>query len=456
VDIRSVKRWYQSGLHNIVNEGKRFLVPELLLYDDTLIRVDHEGQHNHVRLQFEDGRSEWRSVSDDDAPFEQTEPDVWSVRACPIRDAKTLQPVPIPRQHAKQFWVTVHVPEDAKFGSYKGEISVNVRGGGGEVIPLRLEVLPFQLEANPIESSIYYKWADQLDPKGVGTVLAWKRNPAQIRWELENLLAHGVDNPTVGAGVANLPAMLKLRAEAGMRTDRLYHITADISMPRQELEQILEIAKGFGILQVYFYMKDEAQGEALKAQRPLIEAVHDMGGKVFVAGYRGSNFPALGDIQDVLVCAGGPSKEEAADWHGAGQKIFCDANPQAGVEDPEIYRRNYGLLLALNDYDGAMTYIYCQGWNDFCRRWRAHNFIYPTADGGIDTIQWEGYREAMDDLRYLATLRKAIEEGKKMGGAKRRIAEEADHFVSSMRVDGDLDELRDVMTSWILRLGHEK
>ena len=29
---------------------------------------------------------------------------------------------------------------------------------------------------------------------------------------------------------------------------------------------------------------------------------------------------------------------------------------------------------------------------------------YPMTDGVIDTIQWEGYREGVNDIRYLATL----------------------------------------------------
>ena len=31
-------------------------------------------------------------------------------------------------------------------------------------------------------------------------------------------------------------------------------------------------------------------------------------------------------------------------------------------------------------------------------------FTYPTSDGVIDTVQWEGFREGVDDTRYLATL----------------------------------------------------
>jgi len=47
-------------------------------------------------------------------------------------------------------------------------------------------------------------------------------------------------------------------------------------------------------------------------------------------------------------------------------------------------------------------------------------FVYPTVDGVIDTIAWEGYREGIDDLRYLATLRKAIGKAEKSAAAQKR------------------------------------
>ena len=158
-------------------------------------------------------------------------------------------------------------------------------------------------------------------------------------------------------------------------------------------------------------------------------------------------------LQDLLVCYGDPSKEDAARWHSKGHRIFCYANSQSGIEEPEACRRNFGLLPAANDYDGGMTYIYYHGWNDFNgKRYRQHNFVYPTVDGVIGTIQWEGYREGIDDLRYLRTLRNAVESAQKMGGAKAKLAAQAAAFVAAMDVEGDLYTLREQMIEWTLKL----
>jgi len=460
VDIRAVKCWYQSGGTGRfpINRGLRLLTPELLLYDDDLVRVDYQEKQNYVKLQFPDGTDKWLWISSLETTPE--EKDV-SVEAQPIRDAESLQPVTIPKETAKQFWVTVQVPETARPGQYEGAIELRSAGELLETLGLELEVLPFDLEPNHLESSMYYHWGITLDLEGEGTVQHRTRSLSQYRAELRNLLAHGVDNPTMGVKFDSglLPVALTLRQQVGMASDHLYYLYAPTSTPPEQINEIIEIARGFGFEDVYFYARDEAKGEDLTKQRPIWERVHEAGGKVFVAGVpaswnsRQGNFPLMGDLQDLLVCYGDPAKEEAALWHSKGHKVFCYANPQSGIEEPETYRRNFGLLLDANDYDGGMTYIFYHGWNDFSgKRYRQHNFVYPTADGLIDTVQWEGYREGIDDLRYLATLRKAIERAEQAGGRYAQLAAQAQAFTDSMDVTGDLYVLRSEMIRWILAL----
>jgi hypothetical protein len=92
----------------------------------------------------------------------------------------------------------------------------------------------------------------------------------------------------------------------------------------------------------------------------------------------------------------------------------------SGGELPNTYRRNYGLLLWQKDYDGALAiYQWKSGsiWNDFDDpyNWKGHTFAYPTVNGVVDTTEWEGWREAKDDTRYLATLLDAIGRAKAQG-----------------------------------------
>ncbi|MEN8127640.1 MAG: carbohydrate binding domain-containing protein [Planctomycetota bacterium] len=468
IDIRVVKCWYQSGKPQSRNdEGKNILCAELLLKDDSLVRVDTDRQENHVKLQFPDGSVKWWNISDRKAIPPAPEIDNTQDFLCerlPIKDSKTLRPVTVAAGETRQFWITVHVPDDATSGLYKGRLKLHCNERLAKEIPFEVEVLPFDLEPCPIESSLYFNWGLTLDKAGSGSLDNRMRTPAQHKAELENALAHGVNAPTLGVDFesGDLPLALGLRNEAGMKTDTLYYITF---FPKPEGEQgddrrsliadkmkegwdedlskIINTAKKFGYNNVYFYGRDEARGDLLRAQRPLWDQVHTLGGKIFCAGYKGSNFPIVGDVQDLLICAGPPSKKEADLWHSKGNKIFRYNSPQSCCEIPATMRLEYGLSLGLAGYDGAMPYIYYWWWNDWADRggFRPHNFVYPTIDGVIDTRHWEGYREGIDDLRYWATMKKAIAKAKKEGVD----VSAAEEFTNRMPLSIDLDTLRNIM-----------
>ena len=62
------------------------------------------------------------------------------------------------------------------------------------------------------------------------------------------------------------------------------------------------------------------------------------------------------------------------------------------------------------------------------------------------------HREGVDDLRYLGTLRNAIAAAQKTGGAKAKLAAQAQVFLDGMDVTGDLYAIRDQMIDWTLKL----
>ena len=169
----------------------------------------------------------------------------------------------------------------------------------------------------------------------------------------------------------------------------------------------------------------------------------------------------MGDVQDLLICWGPPLASEAARWHSVGHKIWCYYNPQGGIENPEVYRRNFGLLLWKANYDGAATFSFQAAagnpWDDFDDpRQRDFMFAYPTIDGVIDTIAWEGYREGIDDIRYATTLALAIRKARESG---KREAEDtalaAEQWIEELDTGRDLDTVRLEMIDLILRLGRK-
>jgi hypothetical protein len=113
-----------------------------------------------------------------------------------------------------------------------------------------------------------------------------------------------------------------------------------------------------------------------------------------------------------------------------------------------IYRRDFGLDLWKTHLDGAATWAYqdAQGghiWNDFSSSGTL-TFTYPTVNGVIDTIAWEGYREGVDDVRYVNTLERFISHGNaSANSATRALAAEAQNYLDTLDVqNGDLNAIR--------------
>ncbi len=444
VDIRVVKCWFQSGVQ-IWDTKQRILTPELLLKDDRLVRVDLEDKQNYVRILDPGGKETFVLISGSGSE---------GMKEIQPKDASTLQPVDIEAETTKQFWVTVRVPDDAAPGWYEGRIRMTAAGVPPGELALRVCVLPFTLEKPRLRYSIYYR--GKLNKDGRGSISSEGKSPEQYEAEMRDLKAHGVEYPTVYQGYDEklLRQVFEIRQKAGLLKGPLYSLGISTGNPttsaaleglRSGVRKWLAMAGQYGYDELYVYGIDEATGERLKSQRAAWHAVHEAGGKVVVACYKGT-FEVMGDLLDVAVYAGPPVAEEADKYHQAGHHIFSYANPQVGVEQPETYRRNFGLLLWKTGYDGAMDYAYQHSfghsWNDFDhQRYRDHNFTYQTTDGVIDTIQWEGFREGVDDVRYLATLEKAIRDAK-ANPAKAAAAEDAERWLKQLDITGDLHEVR--------------
>jgi len=489
VDVRVVKCWYQAGSAGFGHDQRKdekVLVPELLLKDDSLVKVDVDEQENHLKLRFDDG-DKYIWISDPTPPKSPTVHP--SPEEFPVRDARELQPIDVAARSNKQFWLTIRVPEDTEAGEYKGTIYLKAGGTTLRKISLTVDVLPFKLLPPYYSSSVYYDGYP--DPADRGSISGFQKTSDQYKAEMRNLVAHGVSCPVIPTRFrreaddrvydeTQLRAVLEIRRDLGMLGRPIYLggflwqaldlkqpklvTTIDLTAERKErlqhvVRQILDLAKAHGATDVYFYGLDEGKGDRLTCQREAWQAIHEAGGKLFVAGYTGSNFGPMGDIQDLLVCAGVPSREEAAKWHSRGHKIWCYANPQGGLENAEIYRRNFGLVLWKNNYDGAATWIYQSTagntWNDFdSPSARDYNFVYPTVDGVIDTIQWEGYREGVDDVRYITTLQAAIRRATtRQHGEKAESVRAAQRFLENLDVEAsDLDAVRSELIRHIMAL----
>ena len=455
IDIKVVKCWYQSGSQDQRVDadkeiGKRALVPGLLLNDASLIKVDYQKKENYLKVPVP-GKEKYIWISNPDEK-KGDNPEIPS-EEFPLSDSPVLLPVDIPARINQQFWVTVHVPQEAEPGTYSGRISLSTSEAQMD-LQLKLEVLPFELLRPYYTSSMYYR-----NPSGPDVLVHYRKH-------MENLFAHGVTNPIFyPAGPKWDDDFLRIRREVGMGEQPLITIQNPTDPSPAEIKQYIEWARSFGFTDVYFTGWDEAHTERLVQQRPLWQRAKKAGAKIFASGAQeagsketygraDSYFRTVGKVLDIFNNGRPPSREQAALWHSVGHQVWSYCNPHVGWDDAEIYRRNYGLVLWRNNYDGIGIYAYQhhQGnpYNDFDTGMRDLNLAYPTINGVIDTVVWEGYREGIDDVRYVTTLMRAIEAAK---GSKRATAIAAKKYLVGLDVyTANLDAVRSRMIQYLVKL----
>jgi len=468
IDIKLVKVWYQGGTawNDIRANSKRVLVPELLLNDDRLIEVDRDRQTNRIKLSFS-GNERYVDIGSPTPASERSV--VHDPRDFPVKDAQVLQPFHLPAGQNKQVWVTFRIPGKANPGVYRG--TIRIRAGGkliGE-ISLQVKVLPFALEKPKIEYSLYYR--GKLAP-GRGSISSELKNEQQMKTELRNMWEHGVRNPTVYQEFDNkvlLKKVLSMRKEIGMTGQPLYYLGIRTEEPANptavsryiaQTDTMRTLMKPYGATDLYVYGIDEAPPELLQMQKDVWRRLQRKGVKIFTAGWTPGHFEQIGKEIDLFVDGQPAKKTEADKFHRAGHRIFSYNRPQVGVENPLVYRKNYGLNLWQGDYDGAMTYAYQDGfgsiWNDFDHvEFRDHCFTYPTVDGVIDTIAWEGFREGVDDVRYIATLEQKIRNAEsRQDRCSSEVVLKARRHLESIRgyKGDDLDAVRQKIIEHIMSL----
>jgi len=453
-DVRVVKRWYQgeSAWDGRYHRGeKRVLIPELLLKDESLISVDKKNSKNFIRVRAGD-KPTYADVSRK-AKLDRVAYD-YQVSQFSIEDSKDLKAVNIPAGENRQLWVTIRAKESAVPAQYKVRIFVSFAARPAIEKFLALEVLPFQLPQPSIEYSIYYR--GKLSPDK-HVISSERKTEVQLAAEFQDMHDHGISNPNIYQNPKNKELFLRymqIRREVSFDNTRIFlhairtrnpvPVTDEqISKVIQAIESAQSMLKPFGVEKILIYGVDEARGKNLEVQLSAWAAVKGAGAGIFVAGHPGT-FETVGNRLEVLVLRRTPDEKEIEAGHALGSEVYSYNNPQSAAENPLLHRRNYGLLLWQKDVDGFMNYAYQASfgriWNDFDHiRFRDHAYTYPTINGVIPTLAWEGLREAIDDVRYVTFLEQklaAIGEPS-LGPYQAEVLQDIKRFLSDLR-DHDL------------------
>ncbi|OQW47950.1 MAG: hypothetical protein A4S09_14225 [Proteobacteria bacterium SG_bin7] len=415
IDIKLVKTWYQPSCGYDTSISGKFLIPELLVKDDALIRNDFVHQTSSLRARV-NGLIKYVDVT--------TAGSVLPVGAI-VDDATSLQPFNLAANTNKQVWITLHPPLGTPAGIYNGFITISVPGKQNTKVSLTVNVLPFTLSTSLISQSIYYR--GQLHDS-CPTLDGDCKTATQLKADLINMRNHGILYPTVYQSIKDTTALtshLALMETVGLPRNRLYNMGDLLVYPTDpsNLAKVANIvnnwndfAKARGWGQVYFYGRDEARGTVFDSQLPIWDTVHQNGGKMFasIPDAATAMRPTIVNIDVPVVYGTTNSTTAAADLASAvaqlnslSIKVFKYGEPFSGFEQPEYERHYYGFSMLARGFSGAMNYAYQQkgySWNDFEPTMQNETYTYPGTTAPIDTVQWEGHREGTDDIRYLSTL----------------------------------------------------
>ena len=430
LDLATVKVWYQVGnaWYSYFQDTGFTLCPELLLHDEDLVRVDEKKVANYARLTEKDGTVHWkwltppRAVENriEDTPGFRLDDAFLSMKEN-FMDASAFAGATLAKGRYKQFFLTAHVGKDAKPGTYEGEIALRRRDGGESVgaIPVRLRVLPFELPG----PCTYFDWNKEYrtwfcDYVSLGNIRAVNGNDKalaerQLRAILADFVRHNQTIPTFGGAMAR-PEFSK---EAGM--DLGHTIVgimkyswndAEMRFSARRLREKTEKATGKP-LDGYAGWGDEFDLGAIRGLRDMVRIYQEEGFKYSINSHSG--YAAAGYFADLYWPPKTPdlaSKNAAEHFNNLGGEGYFGwyGVQHVGVENPAFVRRQYGL----GPYRAGLSCNYnyahhLQGWNDVADTpYRPMMFVYGCGGGCLDTIQWEAFREAIDDIRYATLLQR--------------------------------------------------
>ena len=438
VDTRLVKRWMRSGgawLSYHSDRRQRNLTPDLLIYDDDLIRVDELRRRNYIRLTYPEG-VRYVDVSDPDKGHVAWKADV------PFEDAKTLQPVKIDEAgRNQQFLLAVDIPADTQPGLYTAPVTfVTDKGEVSAQIVLRLLDVALPAEPSPYRDldRVYVTHMNHFPLRALpllARTLPERRELAQAL--LDNIARHHVNHTTDAWNTDELAAMA---LKAGFIPDRIHgtkfanprdwksffqgvnenELTladreAGMRASMREKEEARAwFAKTFpqAARQWSIYVSESSWYQAINwKQEENGEVAHRLGQRVFAhGGLRNTRWGA--DVQDMH--SSSQLGDDAAAWSATGGEMINYADPFPGAENPLVFRYLPGWMMYRSGFAGHMLH----GWlnervpfNEWAEdyggdgNYRNFAMVYPQRGGVITTLAWEGILAGYNDLRWLTRLR---------------------------------------------------
>ena len=476
LDLKLLKVWYQNrnAWYSYFGDTGFKLVAELLLNDEDLILVDEEKEANYARLTAPDGTvtTQWLNPPrqmDVRFPWHYRRTHIFAPMRPDFADAATLQPVALNNGRFTTFFLTAHVTTNTAPGLYTGSVRLTRQNAAIGEIPVTIRVLPFVLPAPKcyfdtdkdfLTASYSYISLGMIMEENGGDLALARR---QLREVLRNQVTHNqLVHWVRGDRDRETRLMIDTMREVGMRTDVLLgglgvqHSGGQVGRESAARRAGQWFDQVVGHRNLYIGYGDEPGSAWLVGARPIYEAYQRAGFKFIIAG-GDSVFYKAGYLYDWHNVAKWPENDSSTRiWNEVGNAhVAWYATMHVGPENPAFNRRQYGLANYLANYSATCNYAHHFGpYNDDRMTYRPMVLAYGVYGGVLDTIQWEGYREGIDDIRYATALKRLAQKAAKSPNIETRYAgnKALQYMATLSRTEGDLQTVRYEMIDRILAL----
>jgi hypothetical protein len=383
--------------------------------------------------------------------------------------------VKVPAGTTQQVWVTVKVPDDAPAGDYKAALRLDGGRGGSAEVPVTLRVLPFRLEEPDIIYAMYHLMS-----------LAWPNcfhgRSGELKRHLIDMREHGMNSDIIYT-----PAMVEKKdgtilVDFSRRSDPDLAVTpeeaiqgyADVGMKKP----IIWITTGLGPDRRAYasqaeYEKDFLEGvkriEQERRKRGWPELIYtpddesDASHERAEACRQHTELLKRAGVRTYMTIVGTPERQlylPHTDIPAYAALIFraefIDEARRLGKTlgmynggghyglNPKIDRLWYGMWNAKigAGFLTSWTYQWIGGpasrgpFDAFCGmpgNGAGYFYSFPTTDGLLPSIGWEGVREGIDDQKYHYTLQRWIARARKSGNARsKELADQAETDIRAM------------------------
>lgn len=373
----------------------------------------------------------------------------------------------------QQIWVTVKVPDDAPAGEYTATLRLAGGQGGSAEVPATLQVLPFRLEEPDITYAMYHLMS-----------LAWPNcfqgRAGEVKRHLIDMREHAMNSDIIYT-----PAVVE-KKDGKITVDFSRKIDPDLAVTPEEAIQgcadvgmnkpIIWITTGLGPNRADYanqedYEKDFLEGVRLieqeRQRRGWPELVYTPDDESDASRERAEacrqhvELLKRAGVRTYMTMIGAPDRELylpftdipayaalifRAEFIGEAKRLnktlgMYNGGGHYGL-NPKIDRLWYGMW---NAKIGAKcltswTYQWIGGpaskgpFDAFCGmpgNGAGYFYSFPTTDGLLPSIGWEGVREGIDDQKYFYTLQQRIARARESGNAKaKELADKAETEVN--------------------------